>query len=289
MLKLLATIAAGALIAISNCCAAPAAAMREGGNTLAPFSFVKFCIEYPSECPSMSGPASVTLTAARVAELADVNRTVNAAIVPTADRSALRFWHLDARSGDCNEFAVQKRHELLQRGWPAAALALTVVKTSWGEGHLIVTVRTDKGDLVLDSLRSNVISWERTGYDYIKRQSASNPQNWVDLNGGQKAAVDPEKAEEESAPVLRVEASAQTHAPRPIAAESLHPTMLSGMRRTDASGLRDAGALTHASRKAGARVAEELIADLAIWIDKRRPDFAYYAESLALLDPFRAT
>ena len=64
----------------------------------------------------------------------------------------------------------------MRRGWPAAALALTVAKTPWGEGHLVVTVRTDQGDLVLDNLRSSIVSWRSTGYDWIMRQSERNPQ-----------------------------------------------------------------------------------------------------------------
>ncbi len=124
-----------------------------------------------------------------MAELANVNRAVNAAIRPTADASAMRFWRLNVSAGDCNSFAVEKRHELIRRGWPAAALALTVAKTSWGEGHLVVTVRTDEGDLVLDNLRSSIIPWQKTGYDWIMRQSEANPQFWVDLDGGEAGAM----------------------------------------------------------------------------------------------------
>jgi len=52
-----------------------------------------------------------------------------------------------------------------------------------------VTVRTDQGDLVLDNLRSQIVSWRQTGYHYILRQAASNPQFWVQLNGGQADEV----------------------------------------------------------------------------------------------------
>jgi predicted transglutaminase-like cysteine proteinase len=193
MYRKLAGLAAGAIMAtasISAASASPSAAtMREGGFALAPFSFVKFCLDYPSDCPRSAGPGRVHLTSERMTELASVNRAVNAAIRPTPDTSAFRYWKLNVIAGDCNSFAVQKRHELIQRGWPAAALALTVVKTSWGEGHLVVTVRTDKGDLVLDNLRATIVSWQRTGYDWIMRQSERNPQFWVDLDGGQAGPV----------------------------------------------------------------------------------------------------
>jgi predicted transglutaminase-like cysteine proteinase len=193
MVRNLAGLAAGAIIAIANISvgwASPSAAtMREGGFALAPFSFVKFCLDYPGDCPKSAGAGRIRLTSGRMAELTSVNRAVNHSIRPTPDASTFRYWKLDVNAGDCNSFAVQKRHELIQRGWPAAALALTVAKTPWGEGHLVVTVRTDQGDLVLDNLRSNIVSWQRTGYDWIMRQSERNPQYWVDLHGGQAGPV----------------------------------------------------------------------------------------------------
>jgi predicted transglutaminase-like cysteine proteinase len=179
-----------AIANISTTSASPTAAtMREGGYALAPFSFVKFCLDYPGDCPKSAGPGRIRLTSAHMAELANVNRAVNAAIRPTPDTSAMRFWKLNVSAGDCNSYAVEKRHELIRRGWPAAALALTVAKTSWGEGHLVVTVRTDQGDLVLDNLRSTIIAWQKTGYDFIMRQSEANPQFWVDLDGGEAGTM----------------------------------------------------------------------------------------------------
>jgi len=116
---------------VSSAIAAPSpTSMREDGFALAPFSFTKFCLDYPSECPSTGGASRVALTAARMAELSEVNRAVNASIIPTPDTSKLRYWHLNVTAGDCNNYAIQKRHDLLARGWPAGALALTVVKTS---------------------------------------------------------------------------------------------------------------------------------------------------------------
>ncbi len=48
-------------------------------------------------------------------------------------------------SGDCNDYAVIKRHELIARGWPARAVLLSEVVTNWGEHHLVVVVRTFSG------------------------------------------------------------------------------------------------------------------------------------------------
>ncbi len=213
----IARIAAGAIIAIANLSMASAspsvASMQEGGYALAPFSFVKFCLDYPGDCPKSAGPPRVRLTRGRMAELSSVNRAVNASIRPRPDTSTLRYWKLDVDAGDCNAFAVQKRHELIRRGWPAAALALTVAKTARGEGHLVVTVRTDQGDLVLDNLRSNIVPWRKAGYEWIMRQSERNPQFWVELDGGQAGPVGAAQDLDDAAPVAQVDNAADGRAP----------------------------------------------------------------------------
>jgi hypothetical protein len=136
------------------------------------------------------------MNADRMAALEDVNRQVNGSIAATRDTSRFHFWKLNVAQGDCNNYAIQKRHELMQRGWRAGALSLSVVKTSWGEGHLVVTVRTDAGEYVLDNLRPNIVDWRRTGYRWLMRQSSHNPQYWVALNGA--AAAQPALASGEA-------------------------------------------------------------------------------------------
>ena len=175
------------------------AALAEGGYVLPPIAFTKFCLDYPSECAG--GAARVHMDAERMQALEDVNRQVNSSITPTRNASRFHFWALNVAQGDCNNYAIQKRHELIQRGWPAGALALSVVRTSWGEGHLVVAVRSDAGDYVLDNLRGDVVDWRRAGYQWVMRQSARNPQYWVALGGGRPAA-DEDRAASAARPSL---------------------------------------------------------------------------------------
>ena len=56
------------------------------------------------------------------------------------------------------------------------------------EGHTILTVKTDKGEFVLDNQNENVVAWTETGYRFVKRQSQSDPNVWVSL-GDTKPAV----------------------------------------------------------------------------------------------------
>src|SRR6478609_4055138 len=84
--------------------------------SLAPMAFLRFCIKYPRDCEirrTHSGP--MTLTTTTIADLIAVNRTVNEAILPRADNTGVNReeWLLSPRLGDCNDYAVTKRHLLL--------------------------------------------------------------------------------------------------------------------------------------------------------------------------------
>jgi len=157
--------------------------IAEGDYALAPIPFVRFCMSNPTECASDGRTAHVALDAAAWQELNEINNVVNQRISPNYAQAGRLEWSLSTAYGDCNDYAVQKRHELLSRGWPASALSLAVVTTALGEGHLVLTVRTDRGDIVLDNLRSRIVAWNATGYRFSKRQSASQPNYWVEVKG----------------------------------------------------------------------------------------------------------
>jgi len=56
-----------------------------------------------------------------------------------------------------------------------------VVRDERGDGHAILTVRTNKGEFVLDNLREGVQPWTATPYRFVKRQSQTDPNLWVDI------------------------------------------------------------------------------------------------------------
>ena len=84
--------------------------------------------------------------------------------------------------GDCNDYAVTKRHELLARGWPSYALLLTEVVVTSGEHHLVLVVRTNEDDFVLDNLSANVRSISQTAYELVRAQQMGNPKFWSTIN-----------------------------------------------------------------------------------------------------------
>ena len=155
--------------------------MTTRGYAFAPAAFYKFCASEPSLCSTRGNVKLVELTPTLKAELTAVNKSVNRRIRERSDSEAVGkadLWGLPGDEGDCEDFAILKKSELLKRGWPASALLLTVA-TLHGEGHTVLTVRTTEGDLVLDNRTSAIKDWSRTSYRYFARQSQSDSGKWT--------------------------------------------------------------------------------------------------------------
>ena len=157
----------------------------DASPTLAPFQHVRFCLRYPSDCESnRSGKERIELDADTSELLNRVNRSVNTSIIATSKTYGTNLgegWTIAPGMGDCNDYAVTKRHELLESGLPSNALRLSVVKTASGLGHLVLVVVTTKGDIVMDNLTEIIRPWQNTDYQWIKIQSASDPRFWNEI------------------------------------------------------------------------------------------------------------
>lgn len=156
--------------------------LTEGGYTAPPAAFVEYCGKYSSQC-TMSGSGVVELDASRWAQLRDVQYSVNARITSKVEAKGEDHWDVGVSAGDCDDYAVTKRAELIDRGWPSSALTLTVGFLPNGEGHLVLVARTDRGEFLLDNLRSDVVAADRVHYRWVARQSSVHPKLWVRVNG----------------------------------------------------------------------------------------------------------
>ena len=157
--------------------------IRFEAPALAPIAFTRFCLQFPDECRvrhTAFRPHPVALTADSAKDLFEVNRGVNRAIAPRRDPGGVadEHWRVAPRAGACHDYAVTKRHELLQRGWPSRALLLAEVVVRSGEHHLVLVVRTDEGDLVLDNIAPQIRPWSHTPYQWLRIQSPANPNFW---------------------------------------------------------------------------------------------------------------
>lgn len=156
--------------------------------TLAPMAFTIFCLKYEGECEPRPQQivfrgGRLKLTGERLAQLQEVNQRVNSAIRPEPNLEGLRGekWLLHPTSGDCNDYAVTKRHDLIAKGFPARSVLLSEVVTTWGEHHLVVVVRTFSGDLVLDNLTGHILPWSKKSYRWVRIQMPKNPTYWASL------------------------------------------------------------------------------------------------------------
>jgi len=157
-----------------------------GEATRPPIGWIQFCEERPWECKAeATEPRDVQLTKAAFKELERVNRYVNDHVKPMTDLEhygVIEKWaYPEDGYGDCEDYVLLKRRMLMQLGWPRGALLITVVRDKKGDGHAVLTVRSDKGEFILDNQEAEILPWSDTGYRYVKRQSQSDPNVWVSL------------------------------------------------------------------------------------------------------------
>ena len=169
--------------------------MRPYGRTDAPYAFIEFCVRMPEECKAGTGKHSrVAGTAAQLFELDLVNRKVNREIEPATDMELYGvedYWTIPITKGDCEDYALLKRQILIRAGWPVGALLMTVVLDEQGEGHAVLTARTEAGDYILDNKVNVLKVWHQTPYKFVMRQSYINPEIWLSLDPERAAASGP--------------------------------------------------------------------------------------------------
>lgn len=155
------------------------------GQTSVPIGHHEFCKLHGSECGAFDRVVdAVALDEGRWQQLVDINNAFNRDIVPVTDLDFYQVdehWTYPAGYGDCEDFVLAKRRQLIEAGWEPSTLLMAVVRERNGNGHAVLMVRTDRGDLVLDNQDGMVRVWTETPYQYIKRQSQEHAAVWVDI------------------------------------------------------------------------------------------------------------
>lgn len=172
---------------------AGASYMPTGGRATQPVGHYEFCQRLPEECRQLtSKPRPLELTRSVWAAMVDVNNAVNTTVTPRTDLESWgreEYWSYPDGTGDCEDYVLEKRRELMRLGIPAGNLLITVVRQPNGEGHAVLTVRTSRGDFILDNLEPRILAWHETEYTFLKRQSERNSGAWVSINDGRAVAV----------------------------------------------------------------------------------------------------
>jgi predicted transglutaminase-like cysteine proteinase len=167
--------------------------MHTGGRTTQPIGHYEFCQREPEECRQKTAKqAPVELTRRLWAAMIDINNSVNAAVTPRTDMEMWgkeEVWSFPTNIGDCEDYALEKRRRLMALGVPAGDLLMTVARQRNGDGHAVLTVRTSRGDFILDNLEARVLAWSDTEYTYLKRQSERSSGAWVAVDDSRSAVA----------------------------------------------------------------------------------------------------
>lgn len=174
--------------------AAGSSAMITGKLTSQPIGHYEFCRAYADECRQLRGAdlEPVKLTKDIWTSIVNINSAVNMVIEPKSDFDIFgreEVWTFPQVAGDCEDYVLLKRQLLINEGVSPSALLITVARRPNGEGHAVLTVRTDRGDFILDNLTSQVRAWEQTPYKYLKRQSERHAGHWVSIETADMTVV----------------------------------------------------------------------------------------------------
>ena len=156
-------------------------------------AWLEFCRRSPEECAvDVSEPTTVTLTPRVWSTILSVNRSVNTRIRAITDDDhwgVADRWDIPTDGmGDCEDFQLLKRKLLVEEGLPRRAMRMTVVIDDKGDGHALLTIMTNRGDIVLDNKTNAVLPWFETGYVFVKRESQDRV-GWVSLGGATSPTI----------------------------------------------------------------------------------------------------
>jgi predicted transglutaminase-like cysteine proteinase len=167
--------------------------METGDFTSQPIGHYEFCKANPDECSiQVVLTEPVILNEQAWAVINRINSYVNDIIKPMNDFDIYgrdEMWTYPVNAGDCEDYVLLKRRFLIEKGVSPSNALITVVRKADGEGHAVLTIKTDKGDYILDNLTDRVRNWNRTGYTFLKRQADTLPGRWVTIIGSKNILV----------------------------------------------------------------------------------------------------
>lgn len=167
--------------------------MKTMGRTSQPIGHYEYCKSYSRDCSIKSSKIAPTkLTREKWSEMVSINSYSNNSVAPVTDMEFYKreeFWTYPKNYGDCEDYVLLKRKLLMEKGWPASSLLITVVTLPNGDGHAVLTVRTDRADYALDNLKDKIMPWNKTEYRFLKRQSSRHSGKWISIDDPRRSVV----------------------------------------------------------------------------------------------------
>lgn len=116
-----------------------------------------------------------------------INLRVNSSTREVADQLQYKTrerWALPtSRGGDCEDFALLKKRDLIRAGIHPNKLLLATVLDTQRRAHAVLVYRSKQGDLVLDNLTNRIKPWSATRYLFLRMQDPKRPSRWVGVYG----------------------------------------------------------------------------------------------------------
>lgn len=162
-------------------------ARLDGAKTRVPIGADEFCRAVVGNCPSLEalkqqfGRSSVS---ASLQDLSELNVVTNMSYQPMTDQEIYgqeEVWAYPTDRADCEDYALQKRRELLKKGIPADDMSIAVVRQKNGEGHAILLVALKDDVYVLDNLRDDVVTMNAAQREYTFVKHSRDLMNWFDI------------------------------------------------------------------------------------------------------------
>src|SRR5262245_22103389 len=150
-----------------------------------PPGFLDFCTRSPGQCTaSVQTPEPPLVLDVKTWDtLQNVNTSITRALTPKDDAhnyGVEEYWTIPIDGyGDCDDYVLAKRSALIAAGIPESALSIAVVFTPRFVRHALLIVATDHGNYVLDNLRSDIVTWDRADYGWIKHQTPASSSGWA--------------------------------------------------------------------------------------------------------------
>lgn len=184
VLVLSAAVASGAMASDARPAAAGLLPVKE--SAAAPQGANGLCAAYDWACAKTG--KRVAIDAAVLEMVKDVNRRVNAAVRPVGDSDqygVAERWSLPSRrGGDCEDYALLKKQELIAAGIAPEQLLIATVLDRQRQSHAVLVLRSGKQDLVLDNMTGRILPWQQTGYTFLRLQNPAQPTGWVAVLAG---------------------------------------------------------------------------------------------------------
>lgn len=165
------------------------AAVPAGVEVVAPLGYQAMCRRSPEMCSApVEADEAADLLSRRAALrlLSQVNRTVNRTVRPREDdfmRVGDDWRRPEDGTGDCEDYALEKREQLRLRGFPAAQTFLAVVYSREAGLHTVLVATVEGRDYVMDNRSPWVMPWRDAPYEWVKREAQrallKTPGRWV--------------------------------------------------------------------------------------------------------------